>query len=410
MRGTVHLGWPKLPASAAAIVVVLLMPDAAPALDPDPLVAGALAEITADTLLARVNDLVAIGTRRWDSPGGKVAQEYVRSALAELPLDEVDVQSFDTGSDNVIGILRGSRNPERIHVIGAHYDSITYSGSKDSAPGADDNASGTAAVLEAARTIAWLGIRPAETIYFIAFSGEEPGLVGSQYFVKDAASRGETFADMINLDMIGYLEPGTRVDLSVASPSTTPAVLALLARLGDVAAAYLPDVPYESGTTCMWCSDHSYFLDRGIPAVFIAEDHEFFSPYLHTQDDVVGTSLNSPEEFQANARLAAAAIAVLAGLSDPTPSTRFIRGDANADGKVDVSDAVKDLFHLFLAESIPCEKAADATDDGRLDISDPILILDFLFGGHAAPREPSGSCGLDPTGDDRSCESFPACP
>jgi len=165
-----------------------LLSAAAPALDPDPRLAGAIAGITADALLARVDDLVAFGTRRWDKPGGVAAQEYVRSALAALPLDERLPPELRRGSDNVIGVLRGSRSPERIHVLGGHLRLAQQKGPDAPAPGADDNASGTAAVLEAARAISSLGVRPAETILFIAFSGEEPGLKGSADFVAGMPS------------------------------------------------------------------------------------------------------------------------------------------------------------------------------------------------------------------------------
>jgi hypothetical protein len=214
------------------------------ALDPDPEIPALIETITAESLLAHVDRLVSFAPRRAGEQGGTAAQEYIQAFLSGLMLDEVYLQDFDQGLDNVVGILRGASNPDRMHVIGAHYDTAGPS------PGADDNASGTAAVLEAARAIAQTGCRPAETIVFVAFAAEESGLAGSKAFVAALGDRKDDVADMICLDVIGYLEPGTRLDLSVSSNSFTPEINALIDVLGDVAATYLPTWPFEGGPGC----------------------------------------------------------------------------------------------------------------------------------------------------------------
>ncbi len=89
--------------------------------------------------------------------------------------------------------------------------------------------------------------------------------------------------------------------------------------------------------------------------------------------------------------------------------SKFLRGDANADGAIDVSDAVAILFALFIARPISCEKTADAADDGSVDISDAVFLLGYLFLGEKAPDEPLGACGTDPTPDELTCVSFPGC-
>jgi hypothetical protein len=216
----------------------------------DPTVAAMLEEITADSLLADVDHLVAFGTRRWDEPGGRKAEEWIGSFLASLPLDDVFLQDFNGGSDNVFGVLHGRLRPERAHVIGAHYDSVNSAGPTAPAPGADDNASGTAAVLEAARVMSTSGKRPAETIIFAFFSAEEAMVVGSRAFVSTLSSRPWKVIDMINLDVIGYVKPGTVPDLSVGSNVLTADVQVLMGKLRVVAAAYLPDWPFESGRGC----------------------------------------------------------------------------------------------------------------------------------------------------------------
>jgi leucyl aminopeptidase len=233
-----------------ALACALLLPASAPALEPDPDVAVLLEEITVDRLMVHVDALVALGTRRWDRPEALAAQEYVASTLSGLELDEVFLHDFDSGSDNVVGVLRGADRPDRLHVLGAHYDSISKAGATAPAPGADDNASGTAALLEAARVLSSTGRRPAETIVFVAFSGEEVGRRGSSAYVDALAEAGETVADMVCLDVIGYRKPGTRQDLSVSSSRFTPAINDLVAVLGEVAAAYLPSWAFEGGAGC----------------------------------------------------------------------------------------------------------------------------------------------------------------
>jgi hypothetical protein len=89
----------------------------------------------------------------------------------------------------------------------------------------------------------------------------------------------------------------------------------------------------------------------------------------------------------------------------------FIRGDANADGRVNLSDAVKTLGVLFLGDpsGFPCGKAADTNDTGVLDITDAVFLLNYLFLGKVEPPSPFPACGEDRTIDTLGCVSYPAC-
>jgi hypothetical protein len=89
----------------------------------------------------------------------------------------------------------------------------------------------------------------------------------------------------------------------------------------------------------------------------------------------------------------------------------FLRGDANASGTADMSDAITILGFLFLGSAMnDCSDAADVNDDGEVDISDPARLLSHLFLGSEAPPEPFDACGEDPTGDDLDCAAFGRCP
>jgi hypothetical protein len=104
----------------------------------------------------------------------------------------------------------------------------------------------------------------------------------------------------------------------------------------------------------------------------------------------------------------------LQSAASPTPyryvpvGSVFARADANADGDVDVADAVSVLYLLFSGGTIPCLKAADANDDGTLDVDDPIRLLAYLFADETLP--PPTSCGTDPSEDELTCEAYPPCP
>jgi predicted outer membrane repeat protein len=89
----------------------------------------------------------------------------------------------------------------------------------------------------------------------------------------------------------------------------------------------------------------------------------------------------------------------------------FRRGDASADGSIDIADAVFTLSALFQGGLQPtCLDAEDANDDGNLDITDAVFLLSYLFLGGKPPSEPLGICGVDPTQDDLTCLGFSACP
>ena len=108
-------------------------------------------------------------------------------------------------------------------------------------------------------------------------------------------------------------------------------------------------------------------------------------------------------------------------LYDPRPDDCgcefFRRGDANADGKVDVADivgSIDDLFPGFLLippadDRAICSDAADANDDGVRDVSDVVYLANFLFAGGPVPPAPFSECAFDPTDDDLTCLSFEGC-
>ena len=97
-------------------------------------------------------------------------------------------------------------------------------------------------------------------------------------------------------------------------------------------------------------------------------------------------------------------------LSFGVAAPRFLRGDPNVDGAVNIADAIRIVDTLFRGgEPFSCPKSADTNDDGRLTITDAVWTLLHLFGGSVLP-EPTGACGTDPTADELGCESAQTCP
>ena len=88
----------------------------------------------------------------------------------------------------------------------------------------------------------------------------------------------------------------------------------------------------------------------------------------------------------------------------------FIRGDANSEGVIDVSDAVTVIRHLFAGRTLSCHDAADVNDDGEIDIADGVAALGFLFGTADPLPAPFPDCGADDTEDGLTCEIYAPCP
>ncbi len=167
-------------------------------------------------------------------------------------------------SRNVIGIIPGKSEIDEYLVIGAHYDAqgmggiISLDESTEPAvhPGADDNASGTAGILELAHYFS--EIRPERTLVFIAFSGEELGLLGSRYFVENSTLPGGEILAMVNLDMIGRMENHS---LSIMGTGTAEVWPDLIEQ------ANTDTLDISQVSTGRGASDHTSFYEKDIPVL-----------------------------------------------------------------------------------------------------------------------------------------------
>jgi len=215
---------------------------------------------------------------------------------------KTDVVRVNGTSANVAALLPGS-DPQLASeyvVIGAHYDHLGLGGPESLAAnpegqihhGADDNASGTTGLLELARTLAIERGKIKRSIIFIAFSGEELGLLGSGAYTKSPAAPLATTVVMLNMDMIGRLRNGS---LFVGGVGTSPALKPLLERLNGPAHPTASAVGNGSGSRFQLSfgedgfgpSDHQSFYVRDIPVLFFfTNSHDDYHKPSDTADKI----------------------------------------------------------------------------------------------------------------------------
>jgi aminopeptidase YwaD len=188
---------------------------------------------------------------------------------------QVDLTERRERAENVVAVLPGSdaKLKDETIVIGAHYDHLGFGhfGARDASAagtihfGADDNASGTAVLLDLARRFAQLPVKPARTIVFAAFSAEELGLYGSRHFVERSPAMASTKA-MINLDMVGRLRGNQLTVFGARSGENFSRIVTAAAAPLDLRVTESDDVGR---------SDHLSFYNKNIPVLhFFTGNHE----------------------------------------------------------------------------------------------------------------------------------------
>ncbi len=180
-----------------------------------------------------------------------------------------DVSFKKVTTHNVIGMVKGTNNPDSYIVVGGHYDHLGMGGQGSGSRkpdtvavhnGADDNASGTAGIIEMAQKIA---DNPLESsVIFVAFSSEELGLIGSKYFVSNPVVDIKNIKAMINMDMVGRLDSLKRLSIGgTGTAAEADSILDLTLKNYDFEVVRNPQ---GSGP-----SDHSSFYFENIPVLFI---------------------------------------------------------------------------------------------------------------------------------------------
>lgn len=247
-----------------------------------------------------------VATRYYSTADKNLVADYLAARLAAWGYD-VAFQSFThnrVACRNVVATMPGAVAPDEIFVVGGHYDSTSQSPTS-LAPGAEDNASGTAMVMELARLAA--GRTFDRTLQFVLFDAEERGLIGSEVFVDEAVVNDRQLVGALIHDMVAFHAGhyAIRIEGQTAWESLMSAMAANVAALTDL--GWQKD--YYS-----WGSDHVPFQQAGYPA-FLAIDYDYdaYAHYHRTTDTWAAIAATAAMSVQV-ARAGAGLVADMAGL------------------------------------------------------------------------------------------------
>jgi len=229
------------------------------------------------------DDVVTLASTNRYTHGSEIltARDWIAQQLAALPGITVTTPSFGVGGTtayNVVGTLPGTTQADDWYIVGGHYDS-TSQAPYTAAPGAEDNASGCAGVLEMARI--FTASPPPTTLLFICYSGEEQGLRGSADHAGDLVASGDAgkVRAMLNMDMIGYTGDAELDCLLETDAWAQDLLWPFVAAAAQVTTLVISTSTYAFG------SDHVPYLDRDMPALLTIEnDWDSYPDYHRTTD------------------------------------------------------------------------------------------------------------------------------
>jgi hypothetical protein len=260
-----------------------------------------------------------------------LSRQWIRVQFEALGLDvseptfSMTLNGNPAVRHNVAGRLTGWKYPNQWLLIGAHYDSRQENSATGlQTPGADDNASGCAGVIEAARAL--VPAQPEKTMIFLCYAGEEQGLWGSTGHAGDLQTSGDLakVEAMANMDMIGWVNGAAGFGVTVTTAQGTgpggdlAANIALRDRFADAAANYVPSLAVVKASNAC-CSDQQPYLNRGVRAVHSIHRGGTSYPHYHKTTDTpasMNSAGTSPTLGGYVVKMNVAALAELAGVTD----------------------------------------------------------------------------------------------
>jgi len=288
----------------------------------DPIVAKLVADVNEARIKAHIERLADFFTRNSVSTGAVDAAKYLEGLMSGFGCQNARQSPFRAGyGPNVMCEVAGSDTSLPAVLVGGHFDSRStgVSDPNQRAPGADDNGSGSAAILDlienAVELKKQLNFEFKRTIIFVLFCGEEQGLVGSAALASEMRRGGTQLAAMVNLDMIGFPQPNAPATLYWMSGSTNRPLTDLAFSLTR---EYLgPETVLQLTGAC--CSDQQSFHSQGYVAASIFESLSAFNnPNYHRSSDTPSTVTYSHVR-----RNAQSAVALIATLAEPTPKSHL---------------------------------------------------------------------------------------
>jgi len=238
-----------------------------------------LQNLDEDLILGYLEDIVAFGPRVTGSSACQAAGDYIYNEFVSYGLEAKydDWSYYGYLGNNIEGTLYGvNESSDEIYIICAHYDSVSGS------PGADDDGSGTAAVLAAAYLMSQYEFN--HTIRFVTFDGEEQGLLGSHEYAEEAYGNGDNIVGALNGDMIGYAEnPSQASMVKIYENSASQWITDFTEDVNQNYDEYFELTIVPSGSSSG--SDHASFWAFGYHAIFY---HEYkFNSYYHSSGDTI---------------------------------------------------------------------------------------------------------------------------
>ena len=235
--------------------------------------------INENLYLGYLENLTSFGPRVTSSQACEDAGEYIYNEFQKMDL-ETRYQEWSHNNlygKNVEATITGiNEMSDEIYIICAHYDSVSGS------PGADDDGSGVAAVLSAAKVLSQFSFN--HTVRFVTFSGEEQGLYGSYYYVEESYNNSDNIIAALNADMIGYAE--TEEDSSkirIYEDDNSEWLSDFSIEVSQEYYGYIELEVIPSGYSRY--SDHYRFWEAGYNAIFYAEYN--FNGYYHSPEDTI---------------------------------------------------------------------------------------------------------------------------
>ena len=285
----------------------------------DPEIRALMDSVSLDNIQANIEHLCSFHTRRYDSRYIWEVQDWLVSRYKAFGIDTVMLHDFEVPyyeqgtADNILAVKWGTTKPEEYVICGAHYDSWNADGYDPDtirSPGADDNASGVAGILETARILSRYTFD--RTLIFANWCAEEVGLVGSAAYAHDCAEQRMDIVAYFNLDMTGYLAEGSDIHVNLMYTEQDSLLGQYVKRFSRT---YFPEMRIWQDWLAWGDSDYSSFNRNGYAAIHPFEDTHASSPFIHTRQDVLGVSVNNLEQCKRFTELNLGTVATLAGLN-----------------------------------------------------------------------------------------------
>jgi len=343
----------------------------------DPDIDSYLSQIDQDSLFEWTLRLQNFQTRYTYSDSVLRARDWLFDKFASFGIDSLWLHHYidDVHQWNVVATVLGTAQPDKVIVVGGHYDSVVYGTGTDPyvwAPGADDNGTGTVATLEMARIVAANPLPV--TVIFVPFAQEEQGLIGSWYFAEWLYYHYVDPHFMINSDMIAHsVDPYQ--DVVIYAHSSAVYFVNLMMEMANTYTYLTPSYGGQSSG-----SDHYSFYQWGHDAVFAAEGDFFYGGWHKNYDTMDSLDFGYMKEVVKMC---------LATLVSEAYTIGYVVGDPTRDGIINIADVLFLINYLYKGGEAPDPaETGDVTCDGITNIDDVVFLINYLYKHGPAPPDP----------------------